>query len=64
MYNRCKECDSLLWTINSQQTGLCPECKMYNDMPDIADSLTSCNELESQLEMLLEQADNSPTSDC
>lgn len=46
LYNRCKECDSLLWSNYSKEIGLCPECREGEDF--LAD--LQSKDLEDQLE--------------
>lgn len=41
---RCKECESILWSLQSQQKGTCPDCK---------DDPIEPKELEERLEEIL-----------
>lgn len=43
---RCKDCDCVLWSLESQKVKLCPECrgdeeKDYQDLEDTIDDLLS-----------------------
>lgn len=39
--NRCKECDSLLWSNHAKERGICPECENVDSdiVQDLEDRL-------------------------
>ena len=48
MYNKCKECEDTLWSMYSQEKGICSECEGQEENERL--------DVEDELEILLENA--------